>query len=72
MSATLSSSIHTEPEVGSTIRFTMRSRVVLPQPDEPTRTVVCPLGACKLKSRTASVPSGYDLLTLSKRIIAPT
>ena len=56
--ATSSSSISTWPAVGSTIRLIIRSSVVLPQPDEPTNTVVCRLGMVKVKSRTASVPSG--------------
>jgi hypothetical protein len=34
------SSIATTPEVGSTIRLTIRSRVVLPEPDDPTSATV--------------------------------
>ena len=30
------------PEVGVIIRLTMRSEVVLPQPEGPTSTVICP------------------------------
>lgn len=53
-----SPSIRIVPAVGVTILFTIRNSVVLPQPDDPTSTVVCPLGMVKLNSRTASVPSG--------------
>src|SRR5665647_762176 len=49
--------------VGSTIRLTMRSRVVLPEPDEPTSTTVWCEGTRRLKSATAVVPSGYTLDT---------
>ena len=35
------------------MRLTMRSRVVLPQPDEPSRTVVDPEGTVALKESTA-------------------
>ncbi len=41
----------------------MRSRVVLPQPLEPTKTVVVRDGMTRLKSSTALVPSGYVLRT---------
>ena len=34
------SSIQIRPEVGSIIRLTMRSEVVLPQPEGPTSTVI--------------------------------
>jgi len=57
------------PEVGSIIRLTMRSEVVLPQPDGPTRTVILPVGATRLRSSTATVPSGYRLVTPSKTIM---
>jgi hypothetical protein len=60
------------PDVGWIIRLTIRSDVVLPQPDGPTSTVIWPLGATRSSPPTATVPSGYFLVTLSKRIIAPT
>ena len=59
--ATSTPSIRTCPEVGSTIRLIIRSSVVLPQPDEPTNTVVWWDGSTKLKSSTATVPSGNAL-----------
>ena len=43
-------SISTVPEVGSTIRLIMRIRVVLPEPDDPTSTVICRAGMTRLKS----------------------
>ncbi len=61
--ATSTSSISTCPEVGSTILLIIRSSVVLPQPDEPTSTVVWWDGRTKLKSSTATVPSGNSLRT---------
>src|SRR5580765_5144117 len=57
------------PEVGRIIRLIMRSEVVLPQPDGPTRTVICPLGASRLRLSTATVPSGYCFVTPSKTIM---
>ena len=53
-----SPSMRTRPEVGSTIRLIIRSRVVLPQPLDPTNTVVVCGGSWALKSATAVVPSG--------------
>ena len=55
------SSMSTLPWVGSIMRLTMRSNVVLPQPDEPTKTVVVREGSSRLKSLTASVPSAKVL-----------
>src|SRR6218665_57338 len=63
-------SISTSPDVGSTMRLIMRSRVVLPQPDEPTKTVVLRDGSTRLKSFTARVPSGNRLVTLRNSIKA--
>src|SRR5699024_3460649 len=51
------------PAVGSTMRLIMRSEVVLPHPDGPTRTVIVPSAARRLKSCTATVPPGYRLVT---------
>ena len=47
------------------MRLTMRSSVVLPQPDEPTKTVVECDGMTRLKSPTAVVPSANVLETRS-------
>src|SRR5690242_11409994 len=57
------------PPVGSIIRLIMRSDVVLPHPDGPTSTVILPVGAVRLSASTATVPSGYSLVTDSNRII---
>ena len=43
------------------MRLIIRSSVVLPQPEEPTSTVVWWDGSTKLKSSTATVPSGNSL-----------
>ena len=56
------------PEVGSTIRLIIRSEVVLPQPDGPTSTVICPDGATRSRPSTAVVPSGYRFTTESNLI----
>src|SRR5262245_26906226 len=56
------------PLVGSTIRLIIRSVVVLPHPDGPTRTVICPVGISRSRSSTATVPSAYRLVTPSKVI----
>ena len=45
-----SPSISIVPELGSTMRLIMRSSVVLPEPDEPTSTVVLRDGMTRLKS----------------------
>jgi hypothetical protein len=58
------------PCVGSIIRLTMRRLVVLPQPEGPTRTVIRPVGAVRVRSSTAVVPSGNCFVTASNRIIA--
>src|SRR5450631_4399945 len=64
------SSIQIRPLVGSIIRLIMRRLVVLPHPEGPTRTVILPDGAVRLRLSTATVPSGYVFVTESKRIIA--
>ena len=56
------------PDVGSIIRLIIRRDVVLPHPDGPTSTVIWPDGASSDRSSTATVPSGYLLVTLSNRI----
>ena len=60
------------PDVGSIIRLTMRSVVVLPQPEGPTRTVIRPVGASSVRWSTAVVPPAYCFETSSKRIMAST
>src|SRR6188508_3420966 len=62
-------SIHTDPAVGSIIRLIIRIDVVLPQPDGPTNTVKVPSGTSRVRSSTATVPSGYCLVTPSKLIM---
>src|SRR6185312_16737564 len=64
------SSSQMRPLVGSIIRLIIRRLVVLPQPDGPTRTVIWPDGASRSRWSTATVPSGYILLTASNRIMA--
>ena len=59
------------PSVGSTIRLIMRRVVVLPQPEGPTRTVIERSGISSESRSTATVPSGYRLVTESIRIKAP-
>ncbi len=67
--AVSSPSTRMRPPVGSIIRLIIRKDVVLPQPDGPTNTVVWPVGASKLNPPTATVPSGYFLVTDSNVII---
>src|SRR6476659_6075469 len=57
------------PDVGSIIRLIMRIDVVLPQPEGPTNTVSVPSGTSRVRSSTATVPSGYCLVTASKVIM---
>jgi len=45
------------PPVGAIMRFTIRSDVVLPQPDGPTIVVIWPVGASRSSASTATVPS---------------
>lgn len=56
------------PDVGSIIRLIMRSAVVLPLPEDPTKTVSLPVGTVRLSRSAAAVPSANTLLTLSKTI----
>ena len=46
------------PLVGSTIRFTMRSSVVLPEPEVPTRARTVPAATLNETESTATVPPG--------------
>src|SRR5690606_23719400 len=67
--ATSTPSISTEPRVGSTIRLMSLSSVVLPLPDEPTRTVMRRAGMMRLKSLTASAPPSKVFETERNSII---
>src|SRR5690242_1467632 len=58
------------PDVGSIIRLIIRIEVVLPQPEGPTNTVSVPSGTSSVRPSTATVPSGYFLVTLSNVIMA--
>src|SRR5690625_7083163 len=68
MSATSSPSMWTRPAVGSTIRLTIRIKVVLPEPEEPTSTTDSWEAISVLKSSTATVPPGYSLRMFSNPI----
>ncbi len=57
--------------MGSTILLIIRSVVVLPQPEGPTRTVIERSGISSDSRSTATVPSGYRLVTESIRIKTP-
>src|SRR5829696_2436821 len=57
------------PEVGSIIRLIIRIDVVFPQPDGPTNTVSVPFGTSSVRLSTATVPSGYFLVTFSNVIM---
>ena len=54
--STFSPSIRMRPEVGSMSRLIIRSVVVLPQPDGPTRTESSPSPISRLSSPTATLP----------------
>src|SRR5690606_2733614 len=56
----------------STMRLIMRRSVVFPHPDDPTNTVVLRDGSTRLKSSTASVPSGNLLDTERNSIMSRT
>src|ERR1700687_4891258 len=57
------------PDVASIIRLIIRMDVVLPHPDGPTNTASVPLGTSRVSLSTATVPSGYSLVTSSKVIM---
>ena len=50
------------PPVGSSSRLIIRSVVVLPQPDGPTRAISSPSGMSRLRSVTAGRPDAEALL----------
>src|SRR5476649_1202254 len=56
------------PELGEISRLTMRSEVVLPQPEGPTRTVNLPVGATSDSRFTAIAPPMYCFETFSNVI----
>ncbi len=58
------------PEVGSTMRLIIRSEVVLPQPEGPTKTVMAPLSMDMVRSSTAGWPPWYCLVTFWNSIMA--
>jgi hypothetical protein len=66
-----SPSIEIRPLVRSMVRLIIRSEVVLPQPEGPTNTVISLLGIRSESVSTATVPSGYCLVTSSNSIMAP-
>src|SRR5947208_2927603 len=70
MSLTTRSPIRISPDVTSSSPATIRSAVVLPQPDGPTKIMNSPSSTVRFISFTASVPFGKRLLTLSKSIEA--
>src|ERR1700680_2483179 len=56
------------PAVTSSSPATIRSAVVLPQPEGPTSTSSSPSSTCRSSDWTAVVPSGYCLVTDSSAI----
>ncbi|KOG19605.1 hypothetical protein ADK35_14335 [Streptomyces viridochromogenes] len=56
-------------QLGSTIRLIIRRVVVLPQPEDPTRTVTPPSGMSRERSWTAVVPLGKRLWAVSDWIM---
>ena len=51
------------------VRLIIRRLVVLPQPDGPTNTVICPVGSSIERLSTATFPPGNALVTSSNVII---
>src|SRR5438105_4856293 len=65
--------IYTFPDVGATKRLIMRSVVVLPHPEGPSSTQICPSPTLKVTCSTAcTLPRGvaYVLVSASRRIVA--
>src|SRR4051794_12344197 len=69
-SFTTSPPIDRRPSVMSSSPAIMRSAVDFPQPEGPTRIMNSPSAMSRLMLRTASVPSGYRLVTSSSSISA--
>src|SRR5215212_5565663 len=63
MAATSSPPIRIWPEPGVSSPATSRSTVLLPLPDGPSRTSSSPSATSRLRSRTATCPFAYALLT---------
>ena len=51
------------------VRLIIRRLVVLPHPDGPTNTVICPVGSSRDRLSTATLPPGKVLVTSSNVII---
>src|SRR3954451_7331843 len=64
---TTRSPILISPSEMSSRPATMRSAVVFPHPDGPTRTRSSPSSAVRSRSLTARVPSAYTLFTVLNR-----
>src|SRR5690242_53920 len=62
--------MRSSPLLMSSRPATMFSSVDLPEPDGPTKTMNSPSVMSRLAAWTASVPSGYRLVTLSRVIAA--
>src|SRR5580693_1311799 len=62
--------MESEPDVMSSKPANIRSAVVLPQPDGPTRTMNSPSATCSDSSSTARMSSPKILVTPSKVISA--
>ncbi len=62
--------MRSSPLVMSSSPAIMLSVVDLPQPDGPTRMMNSPSAISMSTSETASAPSGYRLVTLSRTISA--
>ena len=63
MPFTTSPPIAMAPDVGCSRPATIRSAVVFPHPDGPTRTMNSPSSIVHVRSSTATVPSGKTLPT---------
>src|SRR3954453_13750815 len=70
MLLTTRSPIRMSPSLTSSRPAIMRSAVVLPHPDGPTKTTNSPSWTSRFRSETARKPSSYVLLTLWKVISA--
>src|SRR5256885_12297951 len=70
MSLTTRSPILISPSVTSSRPATIRSAVVLPQPDGPTKIMNSPSRTVSSRSSTATVPSGKRFVTWSNSIEA--
>src|SRR3954453_8996675 len=69
-SLTTSSPMRSSPSVTSSSPATIRSDVVLPQPDGPTKTTSSPSEISRFRSATARVPAGEVLPTSEKVTVA--